>query len=84
MKPIASNLKDLKPSSASPRTIGGVQFRCYKTGISNYCWFDPSGRSRIGSNRGSTYFAVLDGVLLGKRYRSLRSAMLATAAALKK
>ncbi len=73
----------LKPSSAPPRTICGVEFRCYRTGISRYAWFEPAGRGYIGSNRGSTYYAMFDGKMLGKRYRTMMTAMEAVAAALK-
>jgi len=66
-----------KPTSAKPRTIHGVTFRCYKAGVMQTHWISDDDRCRVGL-RGmnySTYYAFVDDKGLGKKFRKLERAM---------
>lgn len=76
-----------KPTSAPPRTVAGVVFRCHKAGVLHYVWMSEN-RRLICSQAGSeTYHARIDGKTLqgprrGKRFRTLENAMRAAVAAI--
>lgn len=65
-----------KRTSAPPKIIDGVTFLCWRLGICNYVWRSEDGRIAADSNgERSTYWASVDGQGLGKRFRSLETAM---------
>ena len=48
-----------KPTSAHPRVVDGVTFRCYHTGIHRNEWISDDGRSRALHNYRMTYYDAL-------------------------
>lgn len=81
-----------KPTSAKPRTVEGVVFRCYRTGMLKTAWRSDDGRLEAGDNyHSTTYYAAVDGAGIGatptslrcKRFRSLENAMRAAVKAAK-
>lgn len=65
-----------RPTGAAPKTIDGVIFRCYRTGIGRYEWRSDDNRLATGQNyhRGS-YYAAVGLQRFDKRFRSLENAM---------
>lgn len=72
-----------KPTGAPPRTIEGVTFRCYHTGITQYEWWSDDGRFAVyGYFSKSGYSAWVDGHLIqsaasghGKNFRTFDNAV---------
>jgi hypothetical protein len=65
-----------EPTKAHPYTYNGVTFRCYRVGISTSEWHSDDERARVGSPYYKmTYWASVDGAMIGRRYRSARTAM---------
>lgn len=70
-------------TSAPPRTIDGMTFRCYRVGIMKNEWHADSDRSiSIGSTLSlASHWASVDGRVIGNSYRDLTGALKAAAKA---
>lgn len=66
-----------KPTSARPKIIDGVAFRCYQSGVAAYYWQSDDARIVARGNhfRSVTYSAFVDKKIIGQRYRSIENAM---------
>jgi len=60
------------PLGGKPETIDGVTFRPYRRGISLYVRVSDDFRIEVFTrhNTGTTYFALVDGVNMGRDFRS--------------
>ncbi len=75
----------MKRTSAAPKTIDGITFECWKTGIMQTAWKTADGRATVyrPSHR-ATYYAYLDGVVIGQRFLTHENAMKAVVKVMKK
>jgi len=69
-----------KPTSARPKIIDGVTFRCYPGSfLGEYFWKSDDGRLRVfpptWPYRHQSYGASVDGVRIDRNFRSLENAM---------
>jgi hypothetical protein len=66
-----------KPTSAKPKIIDGVTFRCFSVGVLRYEWRSDDGRlAAYASYNLATYRATVDGLGVGdKKFRTLENAM---------
>lgn len=65
-----------KRTSRQPVIVDGVTFLCWQTGIGSYQLKSEDDRVTVGSSYyRSTYWVVVDGKNLNKRFRSERTAL---------
>ena len=65
-----------KRTGANPIEVSGVVFECWKTGIMQYAWVSKDRKFRVyRPSHKTTYTAVADGTVIGRRFQTERNAM---------
>ena len=65
-----------KRTGANPIEVSGVVFECWKTGIMQYAWISKDGKLRVyRPSHKTTYTAIVDGNVIGRRFQTERNAM---------
>jgi hypothetical protein len=59
-------------------TFAGVLFESYRIGVNSYALISSDGRCKVKRNYNrSTYYAAVDGVIIGQRYQTQQAALTA-------